>query len=66
MVWVALALWFIAGVFWVRFNDAGWLIMITDSRNCRRTWLAYPALILTWLFWPICNTVSYWMFRVAR
>lgn len=45
--------WLIIGIIKVKFTD-GWIIMITDSRNVKKeyTWLAFPILILAWIFWP--------------
>jgi len=63
---VAVTLWFAAGITWVKQHEDGWLIMITDDRNVRATWMALPALFVTWLFWPICNSVARRMFLLAR
>jgi hypothetical protein len=66
MIW--LLLWILIGMLVVRFwsNGAGgWLVMIADRRNVKHTWLAIPALFLTWLLWPIRTWVARQCFLFA-
>lgn len=46
-------------------GDGGWVVMISDDRNCRHTWLAFPALILCWVFWPIRRLVGRLCFLIV-
>lgn len=62
----AAAIWFGIGIAWTRRHEDGWLIMITDRRNVRATWMALPALLVTWTLWPACNAVARRMFLIAR
>lgn len=64
-VWGAVA-WIVVGFVWVKFREEGWLIMITNPRNSRHTWMAIPALFLTLILWPVCNQVARFMFMVSR
>jgi hypothetical protein len=61
-----LLVWFTIGLIWLkRFSDTT-LPMMSDRRSNPRPWLAYPALILVVLLWPVGNEVSWWCFNLVR
>lgn len=64
------ASWMLAGIVHLRFfNDGragGWLIMITDRRNTNATWMAIPALVITWMLWPFAEEVARRLFLTSR
>lgn len=47
----------IFGVIKLRFydwnNEGGWLMMMSDQRNCKFPVIVYPVLLLCYLTWPI-------------
>ena len=45
--------------------EGGWLIMITDKRNTKRTWLAIPSVIVCVILWPINRWVARWCFMLS-
>jgi hypothetical protein len=47
-----IAVWFVIGMWQVRTHENGWLIMMSDSRNVKNTWLVFPALFFCWALWP--------------
>jgi len=61
---VLLVIWLSIGFYRLRY-EGGWLIMIADSRNVKRTYLVLPALVLCIVFWPINERVARSMFFLA-
>lgn len=64
--WYYIAIWIALGVVYgMSGGFGGWLIMITDKRNTFHTWMAFPSLILCWIFWPIGGWLSRMLFYMC-
>lgn len=61
MITIGIIVYLAIGFYMLRF-EKGWLIMLTDDRNVRNTWLAIPALILCWILWPLIRVLPMWLF----